>query len=118
MNSELEERLARQTPREIPMEWRAEILRGHEAERPWWQEWLWPSPKAWGGLAAAWGVVFLLHFAAPSGSASVSVKPMDWQTFARLQHELEMTVELPDAPPAQPAYQRPRSCRRTKYETA
>jgi hypothetical protein len=34
---------------------------------PWWRTWLWPSPYAWGALAAVWVVIFVLNSAAQPG---------------------------------------------------
>lgn len=86
---DFEQHLARQPLRNLPAEWRAEILdaarepapRGAQSPRPpapeslfasltaktaRWREWFWPSPAAWGALAACWvGVLFLNLAAAP-----------------------------------------------------
>ena len=85
MNTDdFEKRLQRQSLREIPSGWRADILRtantpvaadarrlhllgqndqSHltSAATAWWREWLWPSPKAWAGLAAVWLVILGLN---------------------------------------------------------
>jgi hypothetical protein len=61
----------------LPAAWRDEILRAARAggpqasaaalgaERPGlgsrWRDWLGPHPVAWGGLAAAWVLIVLLH---------------------------------------------------------
>jgi len=72
---EFEKRLQRQSLRPIPREWRGEILGGarranahpfstpNPQPTPWWRELLWPCPEAWAGLAAAWGMIFLLNLA-------------------------------------------------------
>ena len=76
MNSDFEESLRRQSIRPVPAQWRGEILRAARAQpaaSPWWREWLWPHPQAWGALAAAWGIIILLHVAAPMPGAVVSV---------------------------------------------
>jgi hypothetical protein len=121
MNDEFEKHLSRQSFRPIPPEWRQDILRTANAQsseaapKPWWHEWLWPCPRAWGGLAAAWALVFVLHAAAPSESQkTASAKPMTWQTFALLQHQMEMIALAPDSMPPQPVALPPRSCRRVK----
>lgn len=121
MNSEFEEYLSRQSLRKIPSAWRAEILGAAQAKPVeaapvrWWREWLWPCPRAWAGLAAAWMLVFLLHAAAPAESrSSAKVTPMTLQTFALLQHEMEMVAQLPDSIPASPGAPSPRSCRRVE----
>jgi hypothetical protein len=121
MNDEFEKHLSRQSFRPIPQEWRQDILRPANAAsaespgKPWWHEWLWPCPQAWGGLAAAWALVFVLHAAAPSDSANVGqVPPMNWQTFALLQHEMEMIAQAPDSAPPSPAHPPRRSSRSVK----
>src|SRR5882724_13427097 len=42
--------------------------------RPWliarWSEWLWPSPLAWGALAAIWVGLFLLQWTIPAQRAT------------------------------------------------
>src|SRR5258708_827213 len=77
--SDFERKLAAQSFREPPAEWREEILRRsadaaratERAESPW-RAWLWPSPQAWAGLAALWLIFFALQFAGhPSSSPAV-----------------------------------------------
>jgi hypothetical protein len=82
------ERLLRSQPfREVPPEWRREIV--HRAREPdgtraaGWREWLWPSPLAWGAMAAVW-LVFL------GGELSV------------LTHPRDTTADLTGAAPAVP----------------
>jgi hypothetical protein len=67
--NELEQFLKSQPLRAVPPEWRAEILTAATAKAPGkksrsvWQAWLWPSPYAWGALAAAWLVILALNAA-------------------------------------------------------
>lgn len=72
---EFEKLLQRQPLRDVPTEWKTEILiaqrtagRGKNAAPTngvaWWREWLWPSPVAWAGLACVWLIIFALNFAA------------------------------------------------------
>ena len=58
--SDLEDKLRNLTFRTPPVSLRREILAAAESGRrsSKWREWLWPSPLAWGSLAAIW--VFLL----------------------------------------------------------
>ncbi len=73
MNFDFEEYLRRQSIRPVPAHWRGEILRAARAQPaapPWWREWLWPSPRAWAGLAAAWGLILLLTVTAPNEPAA------------------------------------------------
>ena len=67
MNSEFEKKLAEQSLRAVPPEWRTEILREARiaaaqqlecaTNRTGWRAWLWPAPKAWAVLAACWIVL-------------------------------------------------------------
>jgi hypothetical protein len=69
---DFENQLQRQPLRAAPAEWRAEILQAARSASPpraprlappaspWWREWLWPSPQAWAGLAAAWIAIAVL----------------------------------------------------------
>lgn len=72
---DFEQRLRQQTWREAPPSWRAEILTAAQAAQSShaparrktgtgtsliWEHicfWLWPSPRAWGALAAVWLVI-------------------------------------------------------------
>ena len=68
MNDRFEEKLQRQQFRQVPASWRREILAAgtkpeHGAAR--WREWLWPSPVAWGAVAAAWLLIVALQLAMP-----------------------------------------------------
>jgi hypothetical protein len=67
MNSDFEKRLQEQPMREIPGHWRATILAVAQTPPAWWREWLWPCPRAWAGLAAAWVVILGLNLAAGKG---------------------------------------------------
>jgi hypothetical protein len=64
---EFEQFLKKQPFRDVPSAWRREILHpsslGPKPNRPQWQEWLWPSPVAWAGLAFAWMVIIGLNLA-------------------------------------------------------
>jgi hypothetical protein len=73
---DFEQFLTSQPLRAVPPAWRAEILATATAAanstpaatEPWWRAWLWPSPYAWGTLAAAWLVIFGLNFASQPNS--------------------------------------------------
>jgi hypothetical protein len=118
---EFETRLRRAAPREIPAEWRREILsplRDHRASAPWWQQWLWPHPIAWAGLAAVWGAILALHFTTISeptrASAAMVHAPDMMQAF---QERTRLMAELSeDSPRSSPpsAVDRPRSSRSMK----
>jgi hypothetical protein len=84
---EFEEKLQRQPRREIPPEWRREILgqlrQKTESATPWWRQLLWPHPAAWASIAAAWIAIFALNHAslpeeAPRHTASNPVQDRAW----------------------------------------
>lgn len=124
MNFDFEECLRRQSIRPVPSHWRGEILRAARAQPPvptWWREWLWPCPRAWAGLAAAWGIIFLLRVTAPDDPAAAGgAASASWQNFAILRQETEIIAQLSaseesrPAPPPRPAAPQPRSSRRLK----
>ena len=67
--SEFENDLKKQLLRQVPGHWRAQILAQAAAQartykhEPWWVALLWPSPKAWGTLAAAWALMIAFDIA-------------------------------------------------------
>lgn len=89
MNPDDFEKQLRRTPiRPAPEAWRGEILKAARAAAPakteprvWWRELLWPCPRAWAGLAAAWVVILAsqydgseIHSAPPVQSAKAPAK--------------------------------------------
>ena len=97
---DFEKQLQRQPLRAVPEKWRAEILQTaaspvtddvksrtyetHAAAQPkhlpdsaaadgaWWHQWLWPSPRAWAGLAAAWLAIAVLNVTNAPASAEMA----------------------------------------------
>jgi hypothetical protein len=191
MNSEFEKQLERQPMRELPHEWRSEILAGvsrrvhldtatvaqtsksavsrvskpatptNSVGLPTWKSaiqqvgnlryrlafwrrivavsrcapsrtervsainrfstWLWPHPRAWAGLAAAWVLILLLHFTAPDEPRTArNSSPMTFQTLATMQKQTLMMAQLlgsldnGDQPAAAVAPPKPRSERARK----
>jgi len=122
MNSDnFEERLQRQPFRKIPEEWRREVLfsaeakllseRGsvvgkHDPARNQCLGWrlvlstlLWPSPAAWGGLAAIW--VLILTLGSHDTKQSVAEnRPLVPEMIAALKEQEQILKELvePSAP--------------------
>ncbi len=130
---EFEQQLQRQPLRSPPEEWRREILEAANAAarartpafsppgEPWWREWLWPSPRAWGGLAAAWVIILALNAAkpgTPAGFANGSPPPSREMIMALSAQRRELAELLGDAqetsPATKPALPRPRSERQTQ----
>jgi hypothetical protein len=122
MNSGFEKRLQDVPMREVPGHWKAQIVAAAQQPQPaWWREWLWPCPRAWAGLAAAWGFILLLSVTTPDEPAAPGQKSSaSWQSFAFLQQEAQIIAQLsgdeesrPATPPP-PAATKPRSSRRVK----
>jgi hypothetical protein len=126
MNSEFENQLERQPMRELPPEWRTEILASAgRAERvpliKWFSTWLWPHPRAWAGLAAAWVLIFLLHLTAPDDPrVAGNGSPMTIQTLATMREQTLIMAQLlgtlddGDQPPTAIAPPKPRTERARK----
>lgn len=88
---DFEQKLAQQEIRPIPGEWRDAILDAVSKEtepaatrvglpEPWWRNLLWPSPRAWSGLAAAWVAILILNSGA--GETPVKTTPTEARTLA------------------------------------
>jgi hypothetical protein len=103
---EFERYLSKQPLRTVPLEWKTEILfaerkagRGrmftpfHGAASTnalaWWQQWLWPSPVAWAGLACVWLMIFALNFAA---RPSAREREMAGRTPSRSPQEIAVVL--------------------------
>jgi hypothetical protein len=117
-NDSFEERMRRVPRREIPSEWRREILgaaRPRDTGAPTWIGALfWPHPAAWAGVAAAWLLVLYLNVAARDSAPSPQMQAM-----LREQGRLlgELTGGPEERPPAQktPSLPQPRSQRREDF---
>jgi hypothetical protein len=121
MNADdFESKLRQQPFRSLPTEWREDILRAtrtglssqpstinHQPQLRW-RDWLWPSPVAWAGLAAAWVAIIALNLAA--GAPAVAGNPpvvrgslasfgAYWVMQQRMMTEL---LETPAVEPAEP----------------
>lgn len=116
MDSEFEKQLRRQPVKEIPGDWRAEILSTARAAQPashvsritCHEGWLatlnhqlatllWPNQKAWAGLAAVWVVIFVLNHSAQDGTAVVVAKksaPPSPEMIAELKKQQKLYAEL------------------------
>jgi hypothetical protein len=118
MNEDLEkfeQRLRRQTVKQVPGEWRAEILsvaRSAQVPRhsplvtrhPWLSiinhkllsTLLWPHPKAWAGLAAVWLLILTLNFSMRDKPPVLAVKalPPSPEVLVQLRQQQKMLAEL------------------------
>jgi hypothetical protein len=140
-NDPFEQRLSNEPLRQIPAAWREEILGAAEAHRPagplpergfapvrWsLRELLWPCPRAWAGLAAAWVAILAVNFATSEATPESEIRhaalpaPEKWQML-RLQQEmlaeLAAATEEPDPGKAIPAIPQPRSQRQEEFGVA
>ena len=108
MNDDFEQQLRRQSSRQLPSDWRADILRtAHASSRPrlsnrpssilhHLSSFLWPHPRAWAGLAAAWLVIIVLNLAAHDASARTAQKsaPPSPETIIALRQQERLLAEL------------------------
>ena len=108
MNTEnFEERLQSQPLRQIPAEWRGEILTaarlGAAARQPsritqqsWLSALLWPNPQAWAGLAAVWFLIFAVDFSVRDKSPALSEKssPPSPEVIVELRQQQQLLAEL------------------------
>ena len=119
---DFEKRLQRQPLREIPAGWRREILArarqalpapvpGHHASRviPFLSSLnqqlstlLWPHPRAWAGLAAAWVVILAANVACRDDATAAArrVVPPSPQIREMLREQEQLLVELCGSPAA------------------
>lgn len=114
---DFEQRLGRPPLRELPSAWRAGVLQaaldatdaeglvepgaGRDRVGTWWREWLWPSPVAWAGLAAAWVMVAALNFAATERGPRPVLPPAALGSYWAAQQQF--MAELLRAPAIDPA---------------
>jgi hypothetical protein len=111
---DFEQRLQRQPLRQIPTEWRQEILSpardaqtssrpANVARRSWLSTinhqlsaLLWPHPKAWAGLAAVWILIFCVDFSMRDKAAVMAEKssPPSPEMIAELKKQQRMYAEL------------------------
>jgi len=115
---DFEKQLEHQPLREIPAEWRDEILgaarAGHRLQlstfgfqrSSWWRELLWPCPQAWAGLAAVWMLILAMNAASrePMAAAGSRTSLHLRELIAALQEQRRLFSELietsaPDKPP-------------------
>jgi hypothetical protein len=114
------ENLLRQQPQPpVPPAWREQILARARAVAPaapraslavMLADLLWPTPKAWAGLATAWGLILLVNLAQADGVHPSAAGTRSNPVYA-LQAQHKMMAELldlespahPTAPPAKPS---------------
>ena len=141
MNDDFEKRLQRRPLRQIPSEWREDILKAATLSdhSPFvirhsvlstltsrLSSILWPHPKAWAGLAGVWVVIFALQFASRGSShVMASISASQPSTFLMsLKDQQQTLAELMGYNPPNDADQprrvspQPRSELRTHFRMA
>ena len=130
---DFEQQLRNQPLRSLPSTWRAEILetarRATRPQRsapilqlPWWQEWLWPGPQAWAGLAAVWVILLGLRLTAPSTPAPWTAQrppsPEAQMALAAQRREMTRLLDGPaeSTPVSKPSVPGPRSDRMPPFK--
>jgi hypothetical protein len=111
---DFEQRLQREPVRQIPPDWRREILTAARAaqapvhaSRMTHHSWLstvhhqlsallWPQPKAWAGLAAVWVVIFAVNFSMRDAAPMMAGKtaPPSPEVMVELKKQQRMFAEL------------------------
>jgi hypothetical protein len=115
---DFEQQLERQAFRQVPPEWRAEILKAAKGElrssecrpttiRQVLDVLLWPSPKAWAGLAAVWAVVLSLGIAnrrqpEPRAGQEAAPSPATILALREQRRTLAQLIESIEPQPAEP----------------
>jgi hypothetical protein len=107
--NEFEQKLSRQPLRQVPAEWRKEILAAarpdlRHAPRTSFLSTInsqlstlfWPHPKVWAGLAAIWVFIFLLNFSMRDKAPMVAERtaPPSPEVIAELKQQQRMFAEL------------------------
>jgi hypothetical protein len=125
---DFEKRLQSQPLRQIPSEWRRQILSEAqiatrnskpETRNKFVSTLLWPHPKAWAGLAALWIAIAALQFAnSDSASATKKTAPPSADTLVILQQQSRMMAELVGPmPPHEADRPKPRALPRSERRT-
>src|SRR3954453_20462037 len=100
--NEFENELKKRPLRRVPEHWRAQILAQASAEErmhrhePWWTALLWPSPKAWGTLAAAWAVMIMFSIATRERTVSEEA-PQATQIRMAVEEKRRLQAEIEEA---------------------
>jgi len=132
---DFEERIRQQPLRELPQEWRREILGAAQAAmapRPVPLSWrerlsalLWPCPEVWAGLAAIWLGILVVNVASTERTERMAKKtaPTSAQVMMALREQEQILTELIEPHETSPAIPpriiesrpRPRSQRQQEF---
>ena len=142
MNDDFEQKLQRQPLRQVPAEWRGEILTAAKlavAARPepternpasgivqtLWRELIWPCRSVWAGVACAWLLIIGLNAASFERTPRVvsKMEPRSGEEFRAFIEQRQLLAQLTDTVPEQanthkPNPPGPRSDRTTRITAA
>jgi len=111
-HDDFEQRLQRQPPRQIPAEWREEILtaagrwskvESRAQQRPWpsslvsrLSSVLWPHPVAWAGLAAVWIFIFAVDLSTRDSTPVVAgnFSPPPAEVIVEVRQQQRLLAEM------------------------
>jgi hypothetical protein len=104
-HDDFEQKLQCQPLRQVPVEWREEILAATsfashpnpQASRPsFLSVLLWPNPQAWAGLAVVWILIFAVNFSTHDTSPVVAKKksPPSSEVIVELRQQRLLLAEL------------------------
>jgi hypothetical protein len=101
--NDFEDELKKQRVRHVPEHWRGQILAAADLQgcsrfqnEPWWVILLWPSPKAWGALAAAW--IVMIGFGALTRESNVTGDaPEASQIRVAMEEKRRLQAEIEEA---------------------
>lgn len=124
---DFEQELKRQPFRSVPPQWKEQILSGTERtpdtrpdRRSWLQELLWPSPMAWGALAAVWVAIVGINVAIrddEDGQGAMQTDYAQLRLAVEQKRTLQAELEEPVVPP-KPEAIKPRSHARPQSASA
>lgn len=108
MSADFEKQLQRQPLRELPRDWRVEILAAASPAAgsrsstllSRLSSWFWPCPRAWAGLGVAWLVILGLNLAggkSPSQAAN-AIAPCSNEALLELRQQQLMLAKLISPP--------------------
>ncbi|HKQ38530.1 MAG TPA: hypothetical protein VJ063_10665 [Verrucomicrobiae bacterium] len=101
--NDFENELKKQPIRRVPEHWRTQILReagsrgrSSSHDQPWWAALLWPSPKAWATLVAAWMVIIGFSVATRESSAPEE-KQQTTQIRMAMEEKRRLRIDIEEA---------------------
>ncbi len=110
--SDFESQLQQRAFRQIPAKWRKKVLAAARLETatPCWRDriaagfldLLWPCPKAWAGLAAAWAFIGVVQLGMSGNHAETTVRLTPQRVAAWKEQQKALAELISPYPPASP----------------